>query len=206
MKTLEKVLGLLLMVGFILKLALISGSSILIVLPLLILSGIYFYLGFAFFNDIPLKVLFKKESYANISLFRILGTIGFGFSLSLITIGILFKIQLWKGANLDLLIGLVLISIITIVSLIKFLKNKDKFYNRIFARIIIIGGFGLLFLLTPEIKILKLQYRNHPRYIEAYEAYKKDPQNIELRKNLKKEYDRIKMPKEVFNNYYKENK
>jgi hypothetical protein len=106
------------------------------------------------------------------------------------------------------LIGLISTSIVLVIALIKFLKSKSNYYTRIFKRIAIIGGFGLILFVVPELSIIKLQYKNHPLYIKAYEEYLKSPQSLEAKDNLDIEYHRAKMSKEEFDWYmeYRENK
>ncbi|HKR04707.1 MAG TPA: hypothetical protein VJY62_08715, partial [Bacteroidia bacterium] len=96
MKKAEKILGSIAFMGLILKLSLIPGGGILISLSLLTLAFLY-YFSFAFLNDIPLKNIFKKESYNGISPLKMIGTAGIGIALAQCTLGLLFKIQNYEG-------------------------------------------------------------------------------------------------------------
>ena len=203
MRKLEKILGLVIIIAFVMKLALIPGGSILTVISLTILACIYYPLGFAFFNGIRLRQIFKKDSYKGITVLRIIEAIGVGIGLSVICIGILFKLQLWPGANTNLLTGLITTLIILIIALIRYLKSKSDYYTLIFKRIAIIGGVGLIFTFLPDLTITKIQFRNHPDYIKAYEDYLKNPQNEGLRKNMDVEYHKATMTDEEFNMYMK---
>ena len=203
MKTAEKICGLLIFVSLILKLALITGGSILFVLSILVLSLIYYPFGFAFFNQVILRRIFKKESYKGISVLRIIGAIGVGMALSAICIGTLFKIQEWPGANTNLKAGLISSILILIISIYKYLKFKALYYKRILIRLIIIGVFGLILLYTSNLNLVKIQFRNHPQYIRAYELYLNDPKDKALIKNLDIEYARATMPDEGFKLYQK---
>ncbi|HKR05859.1 MAG TPA: hypothetical protein VJY62_14585, partial [Bacteroidia bacterium] len=66
------------------------------------------------------------------------------------------------------------------VSSIQYKKNKSPFYKKIFNRIIIVGGFALLFLLTPRMVLFEIFYRNFPEYVQAVKNLNEDPGNEEL--------------------------
>ena len=136
MKTTEKILGIIIVLSLVLKIFNIPGNSVLFVFSVSFLVMIYFYLGFALFNEIPLKGIFKKKSYENIHGLRIIGAVFSGMSLSMILAGILFKIQHWPGENTQLASGLVLSAIIILVALSKYIKRKGPFYRRIAHQIL----------------------------------------------------------------------
>lgn len=150
MKKLEKILGAIIILSLAMKVTFIPGGAILNILSLAILSWIYYPLGFAFFNQIRLRHIFKKSSYQGISALRIIGAISIGMALSGICSGILFIIQHYAGGEKMLIAGLGYTGIILIIVLFKFFKRKDIFYKRILKRIAIIGGFGLLLLVFPD--------------------------------------------------------
>jgi hypothetical protein len=58
----------------------------------------------------------------------------------------------------------------------------------------------------PERKIIEVKYRNHPKFIEAYDNLQKDPNNVYLDSLLIKESNRITLRAEEFEYYYKEPK
>jgi hypothetical protein len=202
MKTLEKIIGIAFVISLILRFNLIPGNGILTVFPLTILACIYNPLGFAFFNNIKLRKVFRKESYKGISTLRIIGAICAGIALSAICTGTLFRLQHYPGGEINLLSGLICTLIVLIIALIKFYKNKSEFYSRIFKRIAIIGGFGLILAITPDITIAKIQFRNHPDYINALENYNNNPQSQELWQKKDWEYRRATMSEKDFE-YYK---
>ena len=71
-----------------------------LILSLLVLSTLYCYFGFALFNNIRLKEIFKKDRHTEISVLRIIGAVFSGMILSTYVIGILFKLQyLFKNAR-----------------------------------------------------------------------------------------------------------
>ncbi len=149
MKKIELILGVIAIIGIVLKLFHIPGGAALTILSLLTLSVFYYVFSFALFNGIRLRDIFKKEAYKETNIWRIIGAIVIGWDLSIVIIGGLFKLQSWPGGNLELLIGLVIAIIILIIAMIFYLKNKAEYYKRIAIRIAIYGGLGLVLLLMP---------------------------------------------------------
>lgn len=201
MRKLEKVLGLSIIISLFLKFQLIPYSGILLTLSLMTLALIYYPLGFAFFNEVRLRSVFKKESYKGITALRIIGAIGIGIGLSILCIGILFKLQHWGYSDINLMFGLIVTFIALIIVLIRLLKVKDNFYTKILKRIMIMGGLGLILLFTPELSIIKIQFRNHPDYITMYEAYLKNPDNEEIQTKLDIEFNKATMSEREFEKY-----
>lgn len=191
MKKAEIIIATLSIIALGLNLLLIPGGGVLTVLTLSTLSMIYFYLGFALFNDIKLRRIFKKDSYKEISSLRILGAVGAGFALSMTTIGFMFKFQSWPGADFNLGAGLVGLLIVTIIGAIKYSKNKSNYYIRIFKRTAILGGLGLILMLIPKTSWIELKYRNQPEYVEALKKAMADPDNKELWDNVETERQKM---------------
>lgn len=111
---------------------------------------------------------------------RIVGAILTGLALSMTIIGLLFKFQSWPGATMNLAIGLLGLVIALIVGTIKYSKTKSDYYTKIFKRIAVYGGLGVILLLLPKETWLELKYRNHPNYVNAIKNAKADPDNQEL--------------------------
>jgi hypothetical protein len=159
------------------------------------LACFYMYFSFAFFNNIPLKKIFKTESYtADTSEkrdYRILISVFLGVSLSLLLTGLLFYFMFWPSAFLMMSVGIVSLIPMLIISIIRFSQTKSKFYIRIFIRVAIIGIMALFFRLMPNTTWLEIKYRNHPGYIEAMKNLWEDPNNIELGIELQKEEDKM---------------
>lgn len=195
MKKTERILLIIAFFAILLKFMLINGSGLLTVLSLMSLAVIYYLLGFAFFNSIRLKDIFKKQSYNGISVLRIIGTIGFGFSISTVIIGILFILQSWNGGSVNLITGLAILLICTVVAIIRWTKTKSGSYNLIFSRAAIIGFFGLLFLITPKMTVFEILHRNHPAYVEAVRNLNNDPNNEELQAEVDHQIEIIRSEK-----------
>ncbi len=206
MKRAEKILGLIFLLSFILKLIGLPWSGLLILLSLTFLSGLYFCLGFALFNDISFKKIFKKESYLLISKIRIIGSVLLGIVLSIMTLGILFRVYFfYSGYNIILLVTLIQLFVILILCVAKFIKRKSDFYKRLIIRILIIGSFAIVMLSIRDLTLVNIQHRNHPEYVKAFEFYVKDRDNIDNQIPLKVEYLRLKYSDNKLNNYLENN-
>ncbi|MBV6483895.1 MAG: hypothetical protein KFKLKKLM_00356 [Flavobacteriales bacterium] len=190
MRLTEKILITLAVIIAVLKFIFIPGSGVFMVFVFCLLSSLYFYFGFALFNNIRLRHIFKKDSYANVSKSRIIGGIALGLSLSFAVIGFLFKAQRWPGTSFHLIISIISGVIILIISLIKFFKTKANYYKNALIRIVISTSISILILVIPNLTFVKIRFRNHPKYIEVYERYIKDPSNIDLSNELWLEYKR----------------
>ncbi|WP_320018999.1 hypothetical protein [Labilibaculum manganireducens] len=203
MRKLEKIVGLLAIVSVILKFLLIPYSGISLSLSILTLAVLYYPLGFAFFNRIQLRQILKKESYNGKSTLKIIGAVGVGLALSILCIGILFKLQHYPFSLTILKAGMFLASIASLIVIVQLLKTKNSFYKKILNRVSIIGGISLLLLFVSDLNIVKIQYRNHPEYIKAYEAYLKNPDNEEIQKKLGIESHKATMSEQEFDEYRK---
>ena len=113
------------------------------------LGLLYFYLGFALFNDIPLRKIFEPESYKGLGTWRILIAAGTGFTLSILTIGYMFTILNYPMGQTFLTFGILLGLIILILAIIKNAREKNRFYRNIIIRCIVYIVIAVVFLLIP---------------------------------------------------------
>jgi hypothetical protein len=146
MNKLEKTLVIVTLFALILKYLAVPGMSLFAVIGFLGLAVLYFYFGFALFNGIGFKGIFKKESYIEISKFKIFAAILVGVALSMICIGLLFKVQHWFGFAMYLYAGLTLSFVMLIIAVLKY----NSFYKLLLIRLI---PFSLLGALAMIIKI-----------------------------------------------------
>lgn len=193
MKKTEVILIGLVILALIMKFFHLPGSGILTVLSLLSISMIYFYFGFALFNNIRLRKITKKESYEGISTKRIVGGIGSGFVLSISTIGILFKFQSWPGASMQIWVGLIGLVIVSVISLIKISKGTDNYYSYILKRIAVFGSICVILTVIPTKDWLNWKYPNNPDYVNAVLDAKANPDNREL-------WDKVEIEREKMHN------
>ena len=187
MKKVEKILIPISIISLGLNILLIPYGGVLTVLTFSTLSTLYFYFGFALFNDIRLRKIFKKDSYKNISSLKILGAIGAGLALSMTTIGLMFKFQSWPGADFNLIVGLSGMFIVTSVAIIRYTQNKSDYYTKILKRMAIFGSLGIIVFLIPKTSWNKFEYRNYPDYVNAINNSIADPENKELQEKAEEE-------------------
>jgi hypothetical protein len=185
MKKFELIVGLGAILGVLLKILHFPGSNIMIVLTFSTLSMFYYLFSFALFNNIRLRDIFKKSSYKETNAKRIIGAIVLGFALSAILTGVLFKLLFWAGANLQLRGGLYAIGLILPIATIFYFRNKADYYKRVFKRIAIYGGLGLVLYFMPSSTLVDIYYRNNRDYAELYKKVLAAPDNLELREKLK---------------------
>jgi hypothetical protein len=201
MRVLEKILTVVILLALIMKFNLISGGDVIALWTMLILACLYYPFGFLFFNQIRLRHIFKKVAYKNVTASRIILAIATGLGLSTIVVGLLFKLLNFSGANGMLLSGLIVTAIAFVISLILLLKNNETNAKFSLWRLGIIGLIGIFLFFTSEFSIVKFQYRNHPKYVEAYAKYLTDPRNEELYKKVELERNRIRLTDEEFKKY-----
>lgn len=191
MKKAELTLGILSLIAVGMNLLLVPGGSVWTVLTLSTFSMMYFYFGFALFNGIRLRGISKKDSYKGISTWRILGAAGAGVAISWMIIGLMFKFQSWRGAHFNLGFGLAALSLVTAIGLVKYAKSKSPYYTRIFKRVAIFGGLGLILLIVPKTSWVEFKYRNHPAYVDALKKAMADPDNEALWEDVKAERQKM---------------
>jgi len=166
------------------------GVNSLLILIFTILSLIYSFLGFALFNEIQFRKLFKKESYNNVSSLRILVAVAAGISLSITIIGILFKIMFWPGYYINMLFGIVCLTLIIIVILVNKFNRQSEFGNKILNRSIVFGGIAICLTFISNQKIAAIKYRNDPKYAKAMIDVMDNPNNEEYQLKLEEEQRR----------------
>jgi hypothetical protein len=91
MKKAEIILAVLAVIALGFNLNRVPGASALTVLTLSSLSVFYMYLGFALFNGVRLRAIFKKGSFTEISKARTFVAIAAGIALSVTLVGIMFR-------------------------------------------------------------------------------------------------------------------
>ena len=148
MKKIELFISLFMLLFVIMNFLNIACCGLLLGVSLFFLSGFYYFLSFAFFNEISLDRIFEKSSYKNISAFKIIFAIGVGWTFSITILGALFKLELLPYAQYILLVGLIAIGITSVISLIFTFQTKSNYYKQILIREIIIGGIGLILFIT----------------------------------------------------------
>lgn len=126
MKTFEKVASLFALIGTTLMLMSVHAGTTIFAYSILALSLMYFFWGFAFFNSIPLRNIFKRSAYASLPRYHVAGGIFTGIALFFACMGILFKLLWWPGALIELAGGIAFCFIILFIS---FIKKTAKYPN-----------------------------------------------------------------------------
>lgn len=191
MKKVEIVLGSIAFTGLLIRLVPYPGGGALMVLSLSTLAHMYMCFNFALFNQIRLRDIFKKASYQGIDPLRIVGAVATGFVLSIVVVGIMFRLMLWPGASVQIGAGLSLLAIIILIGLIKYRETKSSYYLILFKRIAIYTCIGIPFLLLSKLNVTELYYRNHPAYIEAFKKAEANPNSQELARKVTEERNKI---------------
>jgi glucan phosphoethanolaminetransferase (alkaline phosphatase superfamily) len=189
MKLIERIALFEVLAAFLLRVMLFKAVIPFMIIGLSLLSMIYFYFGFALFNGIGFRGVFKKASFANVSTSRIIGAVGFGLALSIISIGILFKLLIWNGANEMLIIGASVLFCILVIAGVTFLMKKkpvDVFYKGIFMRGIAALILACVLFFVPGRALIQLYYRNDPEVGELMIRAQENPNDEESQKALDK--------------------
>ena len=146
MKKFEIILIIGAIIGLLLALFNIPLDSLIVSVFFMTLGCLYFYLGFALFNGIRLRNIFKADSYKGIGTWKILTAIGTGITLSILTIGFMFFILNYPMAVTFLAVGIALAAIIIILALIKNATERISFPN-IILRCIVFLIIAVIFIL-----------------------------------------------------------
>ncbi len=187
MKKTEIILVVVAIMGLIMRFNHYPFSGLMVIVPLFLLAMLYFYLGFALFNNLGLIKALKKKSFEGKSKMRIIGAIATGLALSISIIGMLFKTMFWPGAIINLLLGVFSISVIVIISFVKLKITKDNYYLNILKRTIAFGLISLFLVLLPSKDWLSWNYPNNPDYIKAVLEAEKNPANPILWEKVEEE-------------------
>lgn len=190
MRKRELILGLFAVLAILLNLAGIPWDGFLTVTSLTLLAMLY-YFGFPLFIGIRLRDVFTRSAYSHTNAKRIIGAVGFGWALSVIIMGALFKVQFWPGGNVQLAVGLIATGVISIIASIFYFRNKDEYYKRIFKRVAIIGGLGLILYLTPTNTLIDVRYGDNPEYAELFKKMLANPEDKELRDQWEQKSEEI---------------
>ena len=117
-----------------------------------------------------------------------MGAIGVGFFLSIVVVGMLFKLLILTGALEDLTIGITgLVATLFAAGIIFIIKKKkmDSFYKNIFLKGAIALLIGTSIYLTPTRSLIGFFYRNNPAFGELLLKAVENPYD----KDIQKEYE-----------------
>jgi len=149
MKKLEMILIIGAVVGLLMSLFDIPLNSLIVSVFFVALGLLFFYFGFALFNGIRLRNIFKAGSFKGVGPWKIAIAIGTGIALSNLTIGFMFSILSYPMAETLLAFGIVLAAIMIILALIKNARDKNPFYRNIIMRCLVFLIIAVAFFLIP---------------------------------------------------------
>jgi len=187
MKTLpESILASLAIILVLMMASLFPGATELFTITMVIFSILYFPLGVIILNNIPFKNIFLRETYLEISGWRRLGSAYAGMTFWILIFGITFKLRILPGANELFTFGLGSLAVISIVTIFKLSKAKEKgFYRRMLIRCACFAIVSIPLSTRSTLTFVKVFHRDKPDYIKAYAEYELNP----TRENLKKAED-----------------
>lgn len=154
-------------------------------------GDIYFIFSFVLFNRIDLISIFKTTSYHN-SPAKILSSILTGAAIALAINGIIFKFQSWHGTIVTVGGGVLILSMILGIALLKYRKTNSDFYRQIIIRVAVIWSLVVVLMFIPTVKFHEILYRNHSDYINALKESELHPNNKVLREKSDEEFNKMK--------------
>jgi len=122
-----------------------------------------------------------------------------GISLSILCTGIAFRLLHLPGSIVNLSVGLASTSIVLLILILN--TNFRDLYRNIIKRGLLLVGLAIILLVVPEIVRIKIQFSDHPEFIELYEQSISNPDDEELKEKVDLERHRITMSEEDFKNY-----
>lgn len=150
MRSFEVITACLLFTALALRIIGLPGGIMLLFLSAIILSMFYFYLGFAYFNGISFRGIFKKKSYVSLTATKIVYAIITGWVWSWLPLVVLFKGMAWPGLSLIQTIALAVFIIFSLITLLSFLITKKRFFKLLLPRLLIGLLITAVFFILPE--------------------------------------------------------
>ena len=105
MAKLEKILGVLLIIGLSMGLAGITGGNIILLVASALLAMLYWPLGFALLSGIRGRELFRGAAYQNCPASQLVLASALGLLLAIAVLAITFCVLRWNGGNVMRLVG-----------------------------------------------------------------------------------------------------
>lgn len=146
--TLEKIVLVLVIVGVLFKVLHLPFAGPLIIIALSALSVIYYSFSPALMGGSLLKIK-DVQAYSGSKLSGAGLTLE-GITLSVMLIGVLFKVQHWPGASVMLMVGASSGLLVFILGWRKYSKTSDAFLPQLFMRLIPVTILSLYFLLVDQ--------------------------------------------------------
>lgn len=133
--------------------------------------------------------MLKKQSYQGMSAQLIIGSFAFGYSASVVVIGVLFKILLIPGSGIMLIVGVQTIVLVAIIAAIFHAKRKRDYLKKVFPRLIVFGVMGTAVFFIPKSTLIEIYYSEE--MAEAYKASIENSNDEEAYKRLEEMRDSL---------------
>ena len=169
MKT-EKIIAIFVLLGFVFKIFHVSGASVITIVSLSAMATIYFGGGFYFFCD-------KHIKNQNIAISIVTGVL-----LSIVLVGILFKLMIWPGSEFNLIIGIISLPILLIITFIlksRVKENLKMYYKNMLIRIFTWTILVYIFFFIPNEAIINHHFKNDPERARLLNLTMSNPNNLE---------------------------
>lgn len=191
MRIVEIILVVIFCLGAIFKINHYPGGSVLLIVSVCNLALLYGLFSFILLNGIKARHMFKKKSYEKISAFRVLGSIALGFGIWTLMLGVLFKVQMYPGAAIMMLVGFVGTLIPLSVFMLRFVISSSDFIKNNLIRLVPIVLIGSFFYSVSSDDIIDYNWGAGTEYSELKKELVRNPDNYEARSRLD-ELDREK--------------
>ncbi len=133
--------------------------------------------------------MLMKQSYQGMSAQLIIGSFAFGYSASVVVIGVLFKILLIPGSGIMLIVGVQTIVLVAIIAAIFHAKRKRDYLKKVFPRLIVFGVMGTAVFFIPKSTLIEIYYSEE--MAEAYKASIENSNDEEAYKRLEEMRDSL---------------
>lgn len=153
----------------------LKGSNLTLIIALSLLATVY---SFSAMNGFADKLSSKSSITDQKTAFTFkLG----GFSMAMISIGILFYILIWPGHKMMLIMGTSSCLLMFLLALSTLKKVKKELKNQMLIRLFVWVVIGGIFLIFPQKEWISKKFSEHPSIIKKYENFQEDPSNDSLR-------------------------
>ncbi|MEE4176292.1 MAG: hypothetical protein V2I46_02160 [Bacteroides sp.] len=165
-----------------------TGLNGLLITALVVMAIYYMWFGFFIFSGRSLRDLATPQSRKRISPFRIASSILMGLVYSFCTIAILYAVFFYEAMNFMLAFAFFLSLLATGFTLVYHKLNPEDgpYLRQFYQRSAILGLLCLAMWITPVNTRLKVLFRQHPDYIEAYQNYRANPDDEQAEEALRK--------------------
>lgn len=168
--------------------------NVILRISLTILSIFYMWFGFFIFNRLQIMDLLDRRKRGMLNIFKVAGSILMGLCYSYCLTAIIFSLYFFKGMHFMLGLSTFLLVLGTAAIGIYHWFNPGEFsyLKQYYQRSAVIGLFAVILLATPLETRLKVLYRDHPDFVEAYMAYHNDPSQEQVVETLREVRSRFR--------------